>query len=162
MIRKITPLHSWKRRDPEEEQLIDVLQTFPTTALDQPPSADLQLAELAQRILTAHEAREDYFPPELLGEPAWTMILRTYVAHSRRQSATLASLCDKPELPSTVALRWISALLQEGVFERSAEGNGDGLPRVRLSVSSQEALEEWLKSASRQLSAARAPDDLPK
>jgi DNA-binding MarR family transcriptional regulator len=93
-----------------------------------PPSAE-QLISLARDIFSIRERRRDFLSDQLLGEPAWDMMLALYVASLEERSITVSNLAADSGVPATTALRWLGALRARG-FARSRRHKSDG--RVTL------------------------------
>ncbi|WP_375380144.1 MarR family transcriptional regulator [uncultured Sphingomonas sp.] len=54
----------------------------------------------------------------LSGEPAWDMLLDLFISHQQQRPTSISSLCIAACVPSTTALRWITALIAKGVLAR--------------------------------------------
>jgi DNA-binding MarR family transcriptional regulator len=62
--------------------------------------------------------RKDYFGDRLFDDPAWDMILDLAIAKARFRRVSVTSLCIASGVPSTTALRWVSVLVECGLFRR--------------------------------------------
>lgn len=58
---------------------------------------------------------------DLLGEPAWDMIVDLFIASEEGNRVSVTSLCVASAVPTTTALRWISILENEGIIFRVAD-----------------------------------------
>jgi hypothetical protein len=80
---------------------------------------------LAQAFLRFRRARSDVLPREMLGEPAWDLLLELFVADSRGRRITgrevLAGSCVSPNVLS----RWLMFLTSEGLIVGDGAGNLD-------------------------------------
>lgn len=77
-------------------------------------------------ILAAVRARSDLFGSRLFSDPAWEIVLELYAADLAKRTATIGDLLKLVAAPSSTILRWLSALVEEGVIsieDRSAEEN---------------------------------------
>lgn len=77
--------------------------------------------QYVRAILKARLDRTGYFPPHLFADPAWDMLLDLYGAQLGQRRVSVTSLCIAANVPTTTALRWISALEGEGLIERRAD-----------------------------------------
>ena len=77
--------------------------------------------DYVRAILKARLDRNGIFPPHLFADPAWDMLLDLYAAELGQRRVSVTSLCIAANVPTTTALRWISALEGEGLIERRAD-----------------------------------------
>lgn len=83
------------------------------------PPADLGPAvqiEIGNRAL-----RASFFDPDFFCDPAWDMLLDLFLQQSMGNLVCVSSLCVASCAPSTTALRWIRALEDAGLVERSRD-----------------------------------------
>lgn len=71
--------------------------------------------------IKARRLRERFFEPELFADPAWDMLLDLAAARLEGRRVSVSSLCIAAAVPTTTALRWIKALVDRGLFERSSD-----------------------------------------
>lgn len=64
----------------------------------------------AEGILSHRKLRNLTIDPDLLGEPAWDILLLAYVAHRRGSSCTIAQVAVELNASSALVARWVSAL----------------------------------------------------
>ena len=95
------------------------------SAFDWKSMSQQRLREEAHRILTQRRKRSSLGIDNLLGEPAWDLLLTLYrdTADSRR--ILTKSLVIGANTPPTTSLRYIDILVEEGFIERSFDA-GDG------------------------------------
>ena len=98
----------------------------------------------AERILDLRRRRVEEFGSAMFGEPAWDMLLAAYVAEQHQDCSTIASLTSIAGVSHSVALRWLTFLIGEGLVERSAHPTRPGQMLIRLTERSREALERYL------------------
>ena len=72
-------------------------------------------------ILQARLERNSHFPAHLFSDPAWDMLLDLYAAELAQIRVSVTSLCIASNVPTSTALRWISALEDEGLIQRDAD-----------------------------------------
>lgn len=72
-------------------------------------------------------------------------MLYVYVGNGQNANLSVTSLSNSPGVgPTTVALRWMAKLLDDGVLELTQGASLAGEPIVRLSFDALTKLEEWL------------------
>jgi DNA-binding MarR family transcriptional regulator len=69
-------------------------------------------------MIANRQARTRFFDPELFGDPAWDMLLDLAAAHGERAQVSVTSLCIAAGVPATTALRWLSQMVESGIFIR--------------------------------------------
>lgn len=79
------------------------------------PEATLHLA---LRLHRARERRGRHLRPEILGEPAWDMLLWLYIETRRQRSVSVSSLTCAASAPPTTALRYIGEMVERGELIR--------------------------------------------
>lgn len=75
-------------------------------------------AELARLLYRQRRQRDQHLPAELLGEPAWDILLILYWARHSRRRLTLAAVCASCGAPGTTGLRYIEHLHRSGFATR--------------------------------------------
>lgn len=73
-------------------------------------------AEIYNRAL-----RSSFFDPDLFCDPAWDMLLDLFLHESMQRRVCVSSLCIASGAPSSTALRWIRALENVDLVERSRD-----------------------------------------
>jgi DNA-binding MarR family transcriptional regulator len=74
----------------------------------------------ARTLLRERRMREADFPRELVGEPVWDILLDLLAAHEEGKCISITSACIASGVPSTTALRYITAMEQAGLVTRAA------------------------------------------
>ena len=77
--------------------------------------------------------RSSFFDSELFCDPAWDMLLDLFLQHSAQRRVCVSSLCIASRAPSSTALRWIGALEDADLVERSRDPADGRRVFVRLS-----------------------------
>lgn len=77
------------------------------------------LATKARVISTQRNRRRDYISHDLLGEPAWDMLLDLFMQYAGGAKVSTTSLCIASQVPHTTALRYIALLEDMGYVSRS-------------------------------------------
>lgn len=78
-------------------------------------AGDGQQAKDLARIIRARRGRQHYFSAHLFSDPAWDLLLALALAHFEQQKLSVSELCKAAEAPHTTALRYIQALMDEGL-----------------------------------------------
>jgi hypothetical protein len=71
-----------------------------------------------RQIIANRLSRSRYFDPALFGDPAWDMLLDLTAAHSEGARVSVTSLCIAAAVPATTAPRWITQMVESGIFLR--------------------------------------------
>ncbi len=84
------------------------------------PSSGLPLPDphVVRQIIANRQARSRFFDPELFGDPAWDMLLDLTAAHGEGARVSVTSLCIAAGVPATTALRWLTQMVESGIFVR--------------------------------------------
>lgn len=73
---------------------------------------------MVRQIIANRQARTRFFDAELFGEPAWDMLLDLTAAHAEGVRVSVTSLCIAANVPATTALRWLTQMVESGIFVR--------------------------------------------
>jgi hypothetical protein len=73
---------------------------------------------VVRQIIANRQARARFFDPELFGDPAWDMLLDLTAAHGEGAQVSVTSLCIAAGVPATTALRWLTQMVESGIFVR--------------------------------------------
>ena len=76
------------------------------------------LALKARTIYERRGRRRDHIPGDLLGEPAWDMLLDLFMQFADGAKGSVSSLCVASRAPASTALRYIAALEEAGLVLR--------------------------------------------
>lgn len=80
-----------------------------------PPLPDPQIV---RQMIANRQARARFFDPALFGDPAWDMLLDLTAAHGEGAQVSVTSLCIAAGVPATTALRWLTQMVESGIFQR--------------------------------------------
>jgi hypothetical protein len=80
-----------------------------------PPLPD---SATVRQMIANRQARGRFFDPALFGDPAWDMLLDLTAAHGEGVQVSVTSLCIAAGVPATTALRWLTQMVESGIFER--------------------------------------------
>ena len=103
-----------------------------------------QLAGVAEIEYARRRARDRHLPPDLLGEPAWDILLDLLVQQARGKQTSVTSACLGSGVACTTALRWIAALEACGFVKRTASGHDKRVVYLALTRSALDALDHCL------------------
>jgi hypothetical protein len=74
--------------------------------------------KMVRQMIANRHARARFFDPELFGDPAWDMLLDLTAAHGEGAHVSVTSLCIAAGVPATTALRWLTQMVETGIFRR--------------------------------------------
>lgn len=74
--------------------------------------------QMVRQIIANRQARARFFDPALFGDPAWDMLLDLTAAHAEGARVSVTSLCIAAGVPATTALRWLTQMVESGIFVR--------------------------------------------
>lgn len=80
--------------------------------------APLPDPQMVRQIIANRHARSRFFDAELFGDPAWDMLLDLTAAHAEGTRVSVTSLCIAASVPATTALRWLTQMVESGIFVR--------------------------------------------
>lgn len=75
-------------------------------------------AAMVRRLIRLRRDRERHFPADLFGDPAWDMLLDLTAARAEGAQVSVTSLCIAAGVPATTALRWLTQMVEAGLFIR--------------------------------------------
>jgi DNA-binding MarR family transcriptional regulator len=99
--------------------------------------------ETVRAIIRARRLRSRYFPEELFADPAWDMLLDLLQAEIAKLRVPVSSLCIAAAVPATTALRWLKAMVQEGIFVRRADPHDGRRVFVELAPQTSDSLRRY-------------------
>lgn len=88
---------------------------FGTSCAEHAPLPD---PHAVRRIIANRQSRSRFFDSALFGDPAWDMLLDLTAAHGEGARVSVTSLCIAAGVPATTALRWITQMVESGIFVR--------------------------------------------
>jgi DNA-binding MarR family transcriptional regulator len=94
-------------------------------------------------VIRARRLRSRYFPEELFADPAWDMLLDLLQAEIAQLRVPVPSLCIAAAVPATTALRWLKAMVQQGLFVRRADPHDGRRVFVELAPDASRALRRY-------------------
>jgi len=73
------------------------------------------------QILRKRRSRLEVIGADLLGEPAWDMLLELYALEIEQRRISVSKLCLASGVPPTTALRWVDKLQESGLVTRKED-----------------------------------------
>lgn len=96
--------------------------------------------ESVRQVIRARRLRNRFFSEELFADPAWDMLLDLLQAEVSHLRVPVSSLCIAAAVPATTALRWLKAMVDQGLFVRRADPHDGRRVFVELSPDASRAL----------------------
>jgi DNA-binding MarR family transcriptional regulator len=101
--------------------LAEEVGTLPMVeATDEKEPRSASAAAFARTLLRERRMREAEFPPELLGEPVWDILLDLFAAQEEGKCVSISSACIASGAPPTTGLRYIAAMERLKLLTREA------------------------------------------
>jgi len=88
--------------------------------------------ELVRAAIFARRMRDDSFPGDLFGEPAWDCLLDLYLAALEKRRLSVTDVCVAATVPPTTALRWVDILCRRDLAVRGSDALDGGRSIVEL------------------------------
>jgi DNA-binding MarR family transcriptional regulator len=104
------------------------------------PSASLKTV---RGVIRARRLRSQYFSPELFADPAWDMLLDLLQAEIAQLRVPVSSLCIAAAVPATTALRWLKAMVTQGLIIRRNDPHDGRRVFVELASPTSDALHRY-------------------
>jgi DNA-binding MarR family transcriptional regulator len=70
------------------------------------------------KLIGERRSRRSHFPSQLLGDPAWDVVLLLALAGSREHRLSVSTICCSVDAPATTVLRCITNLTEQGILIR--------------------------------------------
>ncbi len=106
------------------------------------------LVPLARVLVAQIHERRCYWPLVPLSDPHWLMMLELFIAAEEQRLVSVSSLCMAAGVPSTTALRYVRALEDQDVFERTVHPKDRRICHIRLSADARRQMERYLASVA--------------
>lgn len=100
--------------------------------------------ELARMLYALRGARRAFIPPEILGEPAWDILLDLYISEAEGRSLSVTALGIGSRSPSATGLRYVASLETHGLVVRERDIHDGRRSFVRLSAAGRQAMDALL------------------
>lgn len=107
-----------------------------------------------RKAIAMRRLRNRFFDEALFADPAWDILLDLAAARIEGGQVAVSSLCIAAAVPATTALRWISAMTDQGLLERQDDMRDRRRVNVALSDRAFAAMQDYF-------AAVRAQGGLP-
>lgn len=114
-------------------------------------NAPSDFRELARAVQLSRAARAAFIDPELIGEPAWDILLA--LAADEPQKMSVKAVSSLSGAPQTTALRWLALLEQRSLITIDQDVDDGRRKLVGLTPDGRKALSEALQQFSTHLQA---------
>ena len=111
----VEPIHSGRKLTMNHLSAVSTFASVPNGPLGDNAR---RRATALERIVKARRRRQQFFPTHLFCDPAWDMLLKLAQAELDQQRVTVSELCIAAGTPYTTALRYIQAMVDEGLVSR--------------------------------------------
>lgn len=126
---------------------LDILRDQVRTLKPQEPDAARVDARTVRQVIDLRRSRLEFFCEDLVGEPAWDMLLELFARHLEQTRTSIGSLCASSSVPGTTGLRWIEKLSDEGLLVRENDRNDARRIWVSLSEKGTDKMREFFENA---------------
>ncbi len=109
---------------------------------------------LVRQIIANRARRARFFEAQLFADPAWDMLLDLTAAHGEGQKVSVTSLCIAAGVPATTALRWLTQMVETGVFARVADAVDKRRVFIELSEQAKAGMAGFFESLAEPLAFA--------
>jgi len=100
---------------------------------------------LVRSIIKNRRLRNRFFEGDLFADPAWDMLLDLTAARAEHARVSVTSLCIAAAVPPTTALRWISQMVEAGLFERQCDDTDRRRAFITLSEKAAQAMARYFE-----------------
>jgi DNA-binding MarR family transcriptional regulator len=126
----------------------------------------LEAGALARSLYQERSCRSALLPADLLGEPAWDILLDLFASEHEQREISVSSACIASSAPPTTGLRYLAKLETAGLVERSAAAGDRRRFNLRLTPEGRAAMSAILERIAAQRSLllpnpAPLPGDAP-
>ncbi len=119
-----------------------VAATYKNPGNDPTPS---ELKRMAANIYASRRKRDRHLDKNLMGEPAWDMMLDLYVRQVDGKQTSITSACIGACAPPTTALRWITVLENRGLLQRYEDAKDGRRANLELTKAGYAAVSNCMK-----------------
>lgn len=126
-----------------------------TSTIDYRPASDGKAAPagahavalvVADRIYAERRRRDDMFPPDLFGEPAWDLLLAMFTARAEGRPMILCRAYKAAGVTDTTGRRLLDKMEAEGLISRRRAPRSRKMRIVELTDDAVERLVDYLTS----------------
>lgn len=106
-------------------------------------------AETVRSVIRARRLRNRFFSEDLFADPAWDMLLDLLQAEISQLRVPVSSLCMAASVPATTALRWLKAMVDQGMFLRRSDPHDGRRVFFELAPETSDKLRRYLAEVER-------------
>ncbi len=105
-------------------------------------------AQVLESIYAGRRLRTSIFggDVDLFGEPAWDMLLDAAIMEAKGKAVSVSSACLAADVPSTTALRYLSALEERKLLERQSDPLDSRKKYVKLTAKGRRLLKDYVSA----------------
>ena len=109
-------------------------------AASEKPATQAVDAAYVRALIKARRRRDSYFSAQLFADSGWDILLDLFAAKLEAKKVSVSSLCIAAAVPATTALRWITAMTEDGLLVREQDPNDARRVFIGLSDDSEASL----------------------
>jgi DNA-binding MarR family transcriptional regulator len=114
------------------------------TQMGNSPPEDIDLRNIAKRLIRDRRKRDSCFPAASFADPQWDILLDLFVEKLSGRVVGISSATLGASVPSTTALRHLSTMVENGLIERSRCEHDARLRYVTLTADAEGAMRSYL------------------
>jgi DNA-binding MarR family transcriptional regulator len=112
---------------------------------ERPASNDPVREQDVRVMIKLRRARDRFFGIDMFADPAWDILLELYASELTQMKISVSGLCEAAAVPPTTALRWVHALEEAGVIQRSPDRLDGRRIFISLSARGLEAMTNYFR-----------------
>jgi len=113
----------------------------------------------ASQIYRTRRRRQRFIAAELLGEPAWDLLLDLFIARLKQERISVTSACQAADVPPTTALRWLGVLSDARLVERLNSETDQRVTWVRITDYGATLMADLLRDMANHSTRSRVSSD---
>lgn len=112
-------------------------------------------ARLARSEMRARASRGLFFKASLFSDPAWDILLELFATEQEGRRVHISAVGLAAKIPQTTSLRWINALQEAGLIERTDDPHDARRSFVRLSSEGMGAMTLYFRNCQERAARTR-------
>ena len=109
---------------------------------------DREVLVLAKAAHDDRRIRGTYFRSDLLGEPAWDILLDLFIQERVGRRISVTAACIGSGAATTTALRYLNLLIEDGLVQREGDPTDGRRSWLKLTPEAVETMSEYLKAGT--------------
>ena len=130
---------------PLRRRVSRIAQRLAGTPLDAPESGT---EDFVRGVIHARRLRFHFLPANLMGEPAWDILLELMLARIERRAVTVTALSEAGGIPGSVTWRWLNLLISQGLVRRQPDPQDPVTELFELEPMAVEAMKQYFDELS--------------